>query len=288
MHIKDIVKKIKLIRYIYHFPKDMVMLHKDKKHIKACKTKVMNTPDTIKQFQGIHKGKRCFIVCNGPSLTTEDLDKIANEYSFGSNRIYNMFPYTKWRPTYYCEADPFVSKIIEKGDIDSIIDSGSICFLNLRCCDDYPDGTKENESVYFYYVKPIFGIESIKNESRLPKFSEDLSDYAYSGLTITYEMLQLAAYMGFSEMYIIGCDNNYRHTIETGTVTENKHIKANYPKEMGEPDGRIPRQTFNPKTTLAYEAAKQYADKNGIKIYNATRGGRLEVFERVNFDDICK
>ncbi len=31
---------------------------------------------------------------------------------------------------------------------------------------------------------------------------------------------------------------------------------------------------------------KKYADKNGVKIFNATRGGMLEVFERVDLDDM--
>ena len=32
----------------------------------------------------------------------------------------------------------------------------------------------------------------------------------------------------------------------------------------------------------SYAAARKYADHSGIKIYNATRGGHLEVFERIN------
>ena len=38
----------------------------------------------------------------------------------------------------------------------------------------------------------------------------------------------------------------------------------------------------------AYMAAHQYADSHGIKIYNATRGGELEVFERVELDGMLK
>ena len=39
-------------------------------------------------------------------------------------------------------------------------------------------------------------------------------------------------------------------------------------------------------TFSAYEVAKENAEKKGIKIYNATRGGKLEVFERVDFDSL--
>ena len=284
MQIKEALKRFKVLRYLYHFPKDLLHRNQDKKWIQCCKQCVKNPPENIEKFYNIHQGERCFIVCNGPSLTVADLDKIAGEYSFGSNRIYNMFPHTKWRPTYYCEADPYIAKIIEKKDMDTILDGGSTCFLNLRCCEDYPANTKENENVFFYYVKPISAIESIKNETRLPKFSENLAEYAYSGLTITYEMMQLAAYMGFSEMYVIGCDHNYQNTIETGKPEKNEQIKSNYPKEMGEADKRLPTPTFNPKTTMAYQAARNYGEEHGIKIYNATRGGRLEVFDRVDFD----
>ena len=286
--IKRFLHKSRTLRILYHYPGSVIKTYKDNRLIEACKKKVKNTPDKIKKFKSVHQGERCFIVCNGPSLNVQDLDKISGEYSFGSNRIYNMFPYTKWRPTYYCEADPYISKIIEKTDMDAVLSSCRASFLNIRCCDDYPEGTKENSDVYFYYIKPIFGVESIKNETRLPDFSEDFSVYAYSGLTITYEMIQLAVYMGFNEMCIIGCDNNYKHTIGTGGVTENKEIKTNYPKEMGEPDNRTPVPTFNPKTTLAYQASKEYAEKHGIKIYNATRGGKLEVFERVDLDEYLK
>ena len=38
--------------------------------------------------------------------------------------------------------------------------------------------------------------------------------------------------------------------------------------------------------TKAYEAFRRYADENGIKVKNATRGGKLEIFERVDFDSL--
>ena len=37
---------------------------------------------------------------------------------------------------------------------------------------------------------------------------------------------------------------------------------------------------------LAYQKAETYSRKHGFRIYNATRGGRLEAFERVDFDGL--
>ncbi len=36
----------------------------------------------------------------------------------------------------------------------------------------------------------------------------------------------------------------------------------------------------------AFNVAKEYADQNGVKIYNATRGGMLESFERIDLDSL--
>ena len=40
-------------------------------------------------------------------------------------------------------------------------------------------------------------------------FSRDIASVVYSGQTVTYSMIQFAAYMGFKEIYLIGVDCNY-------------------------------------------------------------------------------
>ena len=37
-----------------------------------------------------------------------------------------------------------------------------------------------------------------------------------------------------------------------------------------------------------FEIAKAYAEKHGIQIFNATRGGQLETFPRVEIKDIIR
>ena len=63
-----------------------------------------------KALKNIHKGKRAFILGNGPSLEIEDLDKLKNEITFASNKIYLAFDQTDWRPTYYCVEDLIVAQ----------------------------------------------------------------------------------------------------------------------------------------------------------------------------------
>ena len=64
----------------------------------------------LSELKGCHKGQRCFIIGNGPSLKAEDLDKLQNEICFASNMIYKIYDQTSWRPTYYCNSDTRILK----------------------------------------------------------------------------------------------------------------------------------------------------------------------------------
>ncbi len=231
---------------------------------------------TIQSYKNMYVGKRCFIIGNGPSLTVSDLEKLKNEYTFGSNGIFKIFKKTSWRPTFYVSQDKKVlenywdeienlditAKFIPLWIVGKYKNSNRMIFLSLCCKDKYPE---------------------------LPDFSEDVSKVIYEGFTVTYSMIQLAIYMGFREIYIIGCDHSYSAEKKAdGTVVVNKEVKDHFSSDYGMEDwssGKFYLPQLD-KSTLAYVAAKKYADAHNIKILNATRGGKLEVFERVSFDEI--
>ena len=88
--------------------------------------------------------------------------------------------------------------------------------------------------------------------------------------------------MGFKEIYLLGIDHNYSIELdENGNLYKNNGVRDHF--SDNDKTENVP-QTF--KSTLAYKAAKEYADRNGIKIYNATRGGKLEVFERKTLEEV--
>lgn len=228
------------------------------------------------KYQNKHKGQRCFIIGNGPSLTMEDLDKLKNEICFASNKIYLAFDKTSWRPKYYCTSD----LTIIKNNVDrinsisgiekfSIWDAKSILCLNLKDC----IYIAPNRSDYVYPSKPF-------------KFSFNPLVEIYLGHMVTYVMIQLAFYMGFVKIYLLGVDFNYSSGID---------VNGNYFEEKGKNeyfDGTYMRpneERFLPNlkySHMAFVSAKHAALKKGVKISNATRGGKLEVFERVDFDKI--
>ena len=238
------------------------------KNSKKNNKKLSSSRVILKSIQKINNGKRCFIIGNGPSLKVEDVEKLKNEYTFASNGIINLFEKTFWRPTYYCIQDSHVINQLYKRIIDQDF---KYVFMGINICLKYP--SIKNCA----YIKML--IENYY--PNLPKFSSNLLEGEYEGFTVTYMCLQIAAYMGFNEIYLLGIDHNYSMNLKPDGTIEFNNVKDHFSA-----DDIIENLPQLDKSTLAYQAAKKYADKHGIKIYNATRGGKLEVFERVDFDSL--
>lgn len=223
------------------------------------------------EFKNCHKGKRCFVIGNGPSLTVDDLDKLHknNEITFASNKIFQLFDDTDWRPTYFstCDTNLF------NNNKEKLLHLDTIKFFPL----DIIENTELIDSTYAYSRFPF---QIFKNK---PTFTPDLIGHLSEGGTVTFFLMQIAVYMGIREIYLIGCDFNFSYGIDiNGNYFENKNVKNHF-KEDGKKLDTMPNLQLNRN---AYLAAKKYADKKGIKIINATRGGKLEVFERKPFDEL--
>ncbi len=228
--------------------------------------------DKLSDLKDIHKGERCFIIGNGPSLRYEDLDKLKNEYTFAVNRIYLGFDKTEWRPTYYAIQD---SKIL-----DQYADEVAKLDLPYKFVPkQYEDKiVKPKGKVFFYnYIVRLFN-------GTAAKFSEDIAECTYEGGTVTFLCMQIAFYMGFEEIILLGNDFNYSlEKTKDGVVVNNvkDYFVDNY---IGSKDTR-----FYPRLDLCqigFELARKKGEEKGVKILNATRGGKLEVFERVDFDSL--
>lgn len=230
----------------------------------------------IKQYKDIYKGQRCFVIGNGPSLRADDLDRLKKEITFGTNGIYNIFSKTEWRPNYYLACDveglpDFLPRILP-------IYTGT-CFLSNKAKNIIKN--RPNNVIYALMTNQNFPINTYDDKSS--HISEDVSKYFSRGYTVTFDAIQLAIYMGFKEIYLLGVDFNYAlMTDKKGRIERVNGVKASHFNE------NKPTASFlNYFSTLyAYEAAEKYCKEHGIKICNATRGGKLEVFERVDFDNL--
>ncbi|MGQ4665887.1 6-hydroxymethylpterin diphosphokinase MptE-like protein [Metabacillus halosaccharovorans] len=248
-------------------------IYKTNKYISEVLFPFTKNGKSIKALKNVHMNERCFIIGNGPSLTIEDLNKLNNEVTFAFNRIYYIFDQTEWRPTYYCSED---DKTIfnSRDDIDSLKITNK--FFPINFPRDYKIQFKNAK----YYVFKL----SERNVE--PNFSNNIVKGIYWGNTVAYTAIQMAVYMGIKEIYLLGVDHNFSKMInDKGEIIIDKTAKDYFAKEYNtdKDDLYIPNVEVS---TRAFKAAKKYASKNNIKIYNATRGGKLEVFERVDFDKL--
>lgn len=226
----------------------------------------------IKKYKDIHKGKRAFIIGNGPSLRIEDLDVLYkyNEICIAVNKIYYIYNKTAWRANYVAMTDFDVISEVSK-DIPNI--EGEVFIGDIFCRDTKIERTSNLNYVHFiiqeYY--PNF-----------PGFSDELAYGVYLGNSILYDIgFQLAAYMGIEKMYLLGAD----HTVVGHVTDQRNHFISNYFSEREYKRYKF-RVFERDKVTKAFEKAEIYSRTHGFRIYNATRGGELEVFERVDFDSL--
>ncbi len=257
---------ILLIRNVQYVYIPLLFIHvvfQIKKILRVTRLVRNSQYEKLKSLKNKHLGERCFIVATGPSLTIEDLNKLKNEITFSMNSICLAFGETDWRPTYFGIQDKGVFKKLENHIFDLkcegkfIGDTITMPLKHFENCFSYPLNLLNHNFVHKKYRT---------------KFSKNPFYVVYDGYSITYSLIQIAVYMGFKEIYLLGADCNYSSNM-------NHHFK-NYnhvdPAFLMAGD----------KMICAYKEAKKFADEHNIKIYNATRGGMLEVFERVELDQV--
>ena len=229
----------------------------------------------LTSLKNIHEGCRCFIIGNGPSLKVEDLNILAKhrEISFAFNRIYNIFDQTHWRPTYYISQD---EKMLQNtyDEMCSVPAEKRFFPVEMKWYYNMP----LHDALFFHQKNP-------KNMLK-PVFSDDISNFIGNSKTVAFTAMQIAVFMGIKEIYLIGTDHHFHKSINAkGEIIIDPSAKDyfcdSYNKDKE--DLYIPNTD---ESTYTFIAAKQYGDSHDIKIFNATRGGKLEVFPRVNFDEL--
>lgn len=236
--------------------------------------------EKIKKLKNIANGrKRCFVIATGPSLTIEDLELLDDEFTISVNSIVECFSETKWRPNCYVAEDPVVYEMfiknygVEKLSKDCeylvfAISSGMLPFGDIY------------DNMYFFNLVD-------ESYARIPNFSEEFSEIVYESSTVIYPAIQLAFYMGFKEVYMLGADLGFSLVKnEEGDVEQkaNKEATASFLKKQVSKASIYEEK----KIIRGYRAAKKYADEHNLILKNATRGGYLNELERVRLEEVLR
>jgi len=226
--------------------------------------------NNIMKYKNIHQGKRCFIVANGPSLKSTDLNLLARDISFGMNRIYLYFDQTNFRPTYYVTMNELILEQF----------SNEIKYLSMPRFLNW-----NRRSLYYGNDSDLTFLKSkmVINDF----FQYDLTRPMVVGATVTFAALQLAFYMGFREVYLVGLDHNYAEKgvpsgLETRTADQDQsHFHPQY-----FPKGSRWQLPDLLRSEIDFSIARKAFESDGRRIYDATIGGKCEVFEKVDFSSL--
>jgi O-antigen/teichoic acid export membrane protein len=230
----------------------------------------------LKKLKNSYENESCFIIGNGPSLNVNDLNLIKDEYSFATNRIFNLFDSCEWRPTFYCIQDSLlINEISQKLSTTKLGVKNN--FYALNSWKDYSKIIKKDPTNFFFYLDTI-----IRNE--YPQFSSDISNHIHEGRSITISVLQIAFYLGFKKIYLLGVDHTSSVKIINDKISYDSKI-IDYFDGINN-HGITKRPYYESFTEKAFILAKKIAEDKGIEIVNVTRGGKLEVFKRSSLETV--
>ncbi|MFA5316104.1 MAG: hypothetical protein WC369_01615 [Dehalococcoidales bacterium] len=247
----------------------------------------------LKKFKDSHKGQRCFIIGNGPSIKHQDLTRLKDEISFVVNWFALHEQYQDINPTYYCIS---TREFFRDGD-------AQLNALNSKLYRLLDDKTGSAVKFLNYHAKPY-----VEENGLLPGhqiyylnhahytlvsrqgISPDVTRAVHHGNTVIIDFcLHLALYMGFSKVYLLGCDCDISFQ---NSGDGSSHFHPDNP-EWGTykklPPGGDPQKhsdSWYNTITRDYAIVKETFEHYGRKVYNAGSGGRLEVFPRVNYDEL--
>jgi hypothetical protein len=237
------------------------------------------------ELRDCHRGRRCFVIGNGPSLAKQDLTPLGGEITLVMNAFWKHPILDRWQPTYFCFADQIWhdgSEAVKK------------CFDSVR--------ERAYGARYFF---PVEGKQVLEKEGLLPV--ESTSFFAFQsqplGLSVadTFDFtrplpfpfsasqlaIMAAMFMGCTPIYLMGLDHDWlahrgqdTHFYSGRSIENHKTatgaLNYSYESEI-ESMGKLWR---------GYRKLNEFAAGHGIKIFNATAGGFLDVFERVSYESI--
>jgi len=211
-------------------------------------------------FKDLHRGETALVIGNGPSLANVPVSFLRSLPSFGSNRIWRIF-----QPTYYCCTDPL--DLQKNREVINAMTG--------------PKFVRARNNVDGYQLEVVL---SSQHPAWLT-FSHDPSQPIYDGCTVTYVALQLAYYMGFETVLLVGVDHRYtwngdRFTVQVADGNDPNHWAKDYhdPGEIWQPPNLL-------RNEQSYRIAKDAFEKAGRRIINLTEGTALDVFEKGNLSE---
>jgi len=215
-----------------------------------------------------HRGERCVILANGPSLNAIDLSFLRHEVVIGMNKIFLGFDKMRFYPKYYVAVN---LKVIEQS-ARQISQLNCLCFIDSRA----RDARLLKDSPMTEFIL----------EDCTSHFSQDLRCGYHQGHTVTHAALQVAYHLGFSTVVLLGLDHRYQFQGQPGVDSvlngpDPNHFAPNYfgyGQRWDHPDLQ--------GSERFYKVAREAYENDGRQIIDATPRGACPVFSKADYRGI--
>lgn len=213
-----------------------------------------------------HRGQRCFIIGNGPSLNQTDLSLLRNEYTITTNRAYLMYERMGGPSSYYVSINVNVINQFA----NDIARLPMPKFLNWAA----------HENAHF--TDSTIFIRTVQDFD----FSFQPQHFLYEGSTVTYAAMQIAYYLGFQQVILIGVDHNFTTKGDPNRTVVSEGADPNHfdPNYFGK--GVVWQLPDLEGSERAYRRAKEVYEQRGREILDATVGGKLQVYRKVDYQSL--
>ena len=221
----------------------------------------------LRPMHNQYQGKRCFVIGNGPSLRNTDMSKLRGEYTFGMNRIYLMFPELGFETSFFVSIN------------DLVVEQCAADIQQLQMPKFIAWHARE-------WLQPADNLFMLHTTYTGPKFACDITKRLWEGATVTYVALQTAFYLGFSEVILIGVDHSFTTKGKPNTTIVSQGDDPNHfnPAYFGK--GFRWQLPDLDTSEVGYAMARQAFEQDGRKVLDATVGGKLTIFPKVDYNTL--
>ena len=234
--------------------------------------------EALQQLRNKYRDERCVIIGNGPSLNDTDLSRLQDERTFAVNGIFYAQDRMNFDPDFY------------------VVEDNAFLRDNLAAVKAYVAGLKLFPSIYrsqlagtpnvlYFNMNRGFYEKSSPNFC-VPRFATDVTYQIFSGQSVTFMNLQLAYHMGFTEVVLVGMDFSYVIP-DSAEVSGDRILSREGDLNHFHPDyfgvGTVWKDPKLDRVLASYALAKSVFESDDRRIVNATVGGKLEIFERTDY-----
>jgi len=238
-------------------------------------------------FQNQHKGERCFILACGPSIKKQNLKRLEGENCIAVSNFFVHPDFKFIKPSYYCIA-PYHPPITETDwqswmeEVDNGIGDAKIFF-------DLSDRERNSRNGLFA-GRNIYCLKFGELLEQISKHGIDLTRPLPGPQSVSIMALFIAMFMGFRQIYLLGCDHDWILHLHASShfYDEEQHAlnRGSYNEWMGV-DLELELRSYI-RLWEQYKAIREIAIRDSVEIYNATDGGLLDVFPRIEYHHIFK